>query len=113
MDKICAIHGLTSHNKRSDGGFRCGKCASAAVTKRRKKIKQEAVEYMGGACKHCGGCFPISVFEFHHVDPSEKDFAISGGGHTRSMDAVKAELDKCIMLCANCHRIEHDRLDNE
>lgn len=112
MEKICSTHGLTKHNARSDGGYRCSKCASAAVMKRRKYIKKEAVAYKGGKCNHCHRVYPPSVFEFHHTDPSQKDFAISKSGYCRSLDAVKAELEKCIMLCANCHRIEHDRLDS-
>ena len=112
MEKVCTVHGLTKHNARPDGGYRCGKCASAAVMKRRKTIKKEAVVYMGSKCAHCQNSFPDSVFEFHHTDPALKDFGISKSGHCRSLEAVKAELDKCIMLCANCHRIEHDRLHN-
>jgi len=110
MEKICSIHGLTKHNARSDGGYRCGKCASMAVMKRRKLIKMEAVAYKGGKCSHCQEVYPPSVFEFHHIEPSQKDFAISKGGHCRSIESVKVELDKCIMLCANCHRLEHERL---
>lgn len=110
MEKNCSIHGLTKHNRRTEGGYRCSKCASAAVTKRRKAIKQKAVEYKGGSCAHCANSYPVAVFEFHHTDPTEKDFAISGGGMCRSWEAIQAELDKCIMLYANCHRIEHERL---
>lgn len=72
-----------------------------------------AIEYKGGECAHCRGVFHPSVFEFHHRDPSEKDFAMSAKGHCRSWEAVKKELDKCDMLCANCHRIEHARLDED
>lgn len=111
MDKICEIHGLTHHLKRSDRGWRCGKCATAAVIKRRKKIKTMAIEYKGGECAHCRGVFHPAVYEFHHIDPSKKDFAIGGGGVCRSWAAIQKELDKCDMLCANCHRIEHTRLE--
>lgn len=41
--------------------------------------------------------------EFHHVDPSSKLFGI-GSGDTRSWETVKAELDKCVLLCSNCHK---------
>jgi formate-dependent nitrite reductase cytochrome c552 subunit len=48
--------------------------------------------------------------EFHHLEPSEKDFGIGSKGHTRSFEKIKLELDKCNLLCANCHREEHSKL---
>jgi len=66
-----------------------------------------AVEYKGGRCQICGydGC--PEVLEFHHVDGNKKDFGISQRGYTRSWKKVMEELDKCVMLCANCHREVH------
>lgn len=69
-----------------------------------------AIAYKGGKCEHCGYCKCDKALEFHHRDPSEKDFGISYKGETRSFDRIKVELDKCILLCANCHREEHERL---
>jgi hypothetical protein len=68
-------------------------------------MKQRAVDHMGGACKACGYDKCIAALEFHHLDPSEKDFAISG--KIRSWTALEVELKKCVMLCANCHREVH------
>lgn len=78
------------------------------VQRRREKVKHMAVEYKGGKCERCGYNKCIEALEFHHLDPSEKDFAISSKGYTRSWESVKNELDKCIMLCANCHREIHN-----
>ena len=79
------------------------------VNKRRKKLKVMAVEYKGGKCSKCGYSRCIDAMEFHHSDPNKKDFGIAAMGYTRSWDSVKAELDKCILVCANCHReIHHD-----
>lgn len=78
-----------------------------AVGARRKKIRQLAVEYKGGHCQQCGYNRCIEALEFHHLDPSQKDFAISQKGHCRSWEKVKNEIDKCVMLCANCHREIH------
>ena len=81
----------------------------AAVHKRRKKIRQEALEYKGGACEYCGYNRCSDALEFHHTDSSGKDFSISDKGYTRSWAKVKEELDKCVLLCANCHREIHAR----
>ena len=79
----------------------------AAVQKRRRRIRQQAVEYKGGECQTCGYCKCIDALEFHHADSSHKDFSISAKGYTRSWNKVKEELDKCVLLCANCHREIH------
>lgn len=79
----------------------------AAVHKRRRKIRQMAVEYKGGRCQICGYNKCIDALEFHHKDSSNKDFSISEKGYTRSWDKVKEELDKCMILCSNCHREIH------
>ena len=78
-----------------------------AVRKRRKNIRRMAVEYKGGHCGKCGYNRCIDALEFHHLDSSGKDFSISAKGYTRSWIKVKEELDKCILLCANCHREVH------
>ncbi len=79
----------------------------AAVSKRRKEIRQMAIEYKGGRCQICGYDHCPEAMEFHHLKSNEKDFGISQKGYTRSWVKVKQELDKCIMLCANCHREVH------
>lgn len=63
-----------------------------------------AIEYKGGKCIGCGYRRYQGALELHHVDPSQKGFAIGDKGYTRSWSKVKAELDKCVLLCANCHR---------
>lgn len=107
MIQECKIHGETKFIKRNDGGFRCGKCATEAVQKRRWKVKAMAIEYKGGSCIHCGYNKCPDALEFHHMNPAQKDFTLSGNGHCKSWEKVKAELDKCILLCANCHRELH------
>ncbi|MBC8436323.1 MAG: hypothetical protein H8D90_00335 [Candidatus Omnitrophica bacterium] len=79
----------------------------AAVHKRRKKVRQMAIEYKGGRCEKCGYTHCIDALEFHHTSSSGKDFSISEKGYTRSWSKVKEELDKCMLLCANCHREFH------
>ena len=78
-----------------------------AVRKRRKRIRQMAIEYKGSKCQICGYDRCAEAMEFHHLDFSGKDFGISEKGYTRGWKKVKEELSKCVMLCANCHREVH------
>lgn len=78
-----------------------------AVVKRRKLLRQKSIEYKGGKCIICGYDKCDQVLEFHHIDGSIKDSGISAKGYTRSWEKVKKELDKCILVCANCHREIH------
>jgi len=74
-----------------------------AVAKRRRKIKTLAIEYKGGQCQICGYKKYQGALDLHHINGS-KEFGIADKGYTRSWGKVKAELDKCILVCANCHR---------
>jgi hypothetical protein len=78
-----------------------------AVTARRRKIREMAIEHKGGQCSECGYKRCPEALEFHHLDPKEKDFTISDRGYSQSWKKIQAELDKCVMLCANCHREVH------
>ena len=71
----------------------------------RKRTKELLVEYKGGKCEFCGYNKCIEALEFHHIDETTKEFAISGS--TKSLEKQKKEADKCYMLCANCHRELH------
>ena len=78
-----------------------------AVQRRREKVRLMAVNHKGGACQVCGYDRCLEALEFHHLDPTQKDFGISKRGYTRSWAKVKEEVEKCILLCANCHRETH------
>lgn len=78
-----------------------------AVSKRRKKIRDMAIAHMGGACQMCGYERCSAALDIHHRDPKLKAFGISEDGITRSWKRVQAELAKCILICANCHREVH------
>ena len=75
-----------------------------AVAKRRRALKQKAIDYKGGKCVCCGYDKHAGVLDFHHVNPAEKEFSIGARGYTRSWEKIKQELHKCILVCANCHR---------
>ena len=82
--------------------------ANDSVKTHYKKRKQQAIEYMGGKCVICGYNKTLRSLCFHHRNPEEKDFGISGGN--MSWERMKCELDKCILVCANCHGEIHDGL---
>jgi len=56
-------------------------------------------------CVSCGESEPVCL-EFHHIDPTTKEFTI-GASMQRSWESIKSEIDKCICLCANCHKKVH------
>jgi hypothetical protein len=69
-----------------------------------------SIAYKGGKCQCCGYNKYVGALEFHHINSEEKDFGISAKGYTRSWERVKEELDKCILVCANCHREIHGNI---
>src|SRR5512134_2078793 len=81
-----------------------------AVSKRREVVRSRALQYKGERCQRCGYDRCMDALEFHHLTSSKKDFGISSKGYTRSWDRIRAELDKCMLLCANCHREIHASL---
>jgi hypothetical protein len=82
---------------------RSGHEAHEAVSKRRRALKLALVKEAGGCCAICGYAGHVAALEFHHIDPSTKAFGLSVRGITRSLDKLRAEAAKCILLCANCH----------
>jgi hypothetical protein len=81
----------------------CKTCFNARSKERQQSIKRRAVEYKGGKCQRCGYQGHIASYDFHHKNPKEKSFTISVFKNW-SFWRIKSELDKCILLCANCHR---------
>lgn len=86
----------------------CKRCQNQRTGDTARTIKSKAVAYKGGRCQDCQRSFADCVYDFHHIDPSQKDFSISGR-EVRHMTwtQIKRELDKCVLLCANCHRLRH------
>jgi hypothetical protein len=90
-------------------GYRTKLCNSCSIRTWRKRRKLKCIEYMGGSCEKCGYDKSPAALEFHHRDPNTKDFGMSEG-ENRSWDKTMVELDKCIMVCANCHREIHEEI---
>ncbi len=87
----------------------CKKCFNKRGHERQLKLKLKCVEYLGGCCKKCGYNKCIGALEFHHKNPSEKEFCISRKiRRTPNFEKILVpELNKCDLLCANCHREKH------
>jgi len=108
----CRHHGYTAFFKRKDGAFRCLQCSSAAVAARRRRVKKTLIRESGGGCAVCGYDRHPSALHFHHLDPAQKAFTVSRRGVTRSIEEVREEARKCVLLCANCHaEVEAGALD--
>jgi 5-methylcytosine-specific restriction endonuclease McrA len=102
--KTCKTHGEAPHRLRRDNGvYRCRKCQSEQVTRRRRKVKATLVSEHGGKCQLCGYNRYVGSLDFHHIDPSTKEFGLSSNGVTYGIDRMRAEAAKCILLCRNCH----------
>jgi predicted transcriptional regulator len=81
---------------------------SESVILWRKRTKKKLIEYKGGKCELCGYNKCDSALQFHHKDPTEKDFSISG--KSLSFDRLKEEVDKCMLVCSNCHAEIHENI---
>ena len=84
----------------------CKQCQSDYQVRSRQAMKARAVEYKGDKCEDCGRSYPARVYDFHHRVPDEKAFTVALK-YNNSWAKIKVELDKCALLCSNCHRIHH------
>ena len=76
------------------------------VKKSRQTLKERIVYVMGESCCICGYNKSLQALDLHHLDPSIKDFTISRNAN-KSWQATRQEIEKCILVCANCHREIH------
>lgn len=88
----------------------CKTCFKARMMKRFEEKSRFVVGLKGGCCLLCGYDKCTAALEFHHVDPSQKEFQINKRW-SMTNEAIKKEIDKCVLLCSNCHREVHWRLD--
>lgn len=79
-----------------------------SMTKSKDKIRKWYIEYKSKVkCTKCDFKHTAAI-EFHHLDPSKKDFTVGNAiNNNKKEDEVRKELEKCIPLCANCHKIFH------
>lgn len=102
----CKRHGETEHAFYS-GKLKCKKCMVEYDYQKRHKMKAKLVEYKGGKCEICGYSKCLNALDFHHKNPEEKEFALNTANYNKSFDVLKTEVDKCILVCATCHREIH------
>lgn len=114
-NQTCAHFGISPHVLLKCNRKRIPRTAEEAkrlnydrLRKRRKDRKEKAVAYKGGRCQKCGYSKSLKALEFHHRDMRKKDFVISAVRIYVAWDKLVKELDKCDLLCANCHREAHD-----
>jgi transposase-like protein len=99
----CRHHGESVFVLEARGYYRCIRCRSAAVSKRRRVVKARLVLEAGGRCQLCGYDRYMGALQFHHLDPAAKEFSVSYQGMSPSINRLRAEAGKCILLCSNCH----------
>jgi hypothetical protein len=103
--------GQISNRRKIMGEIKWAKYQKERIKKikhwRKANIKRKLIEYKGGKCNKCGYSKSyLSVYCFHHKNPKEKDFGISGVKW--NYNRMIKEVDKCLLLCHNCHNELHE-----
>jgi hypothetical protein len=98
----CAVHGESEFVLAGRGYYRCKRCRMEGVTRHRRKTKDILVADAGGCCCVCGYDRRRGALQFHHLDPQSKRLAIGQGG-ALSLEMLRAEAKKCVLVCSNCH----------
>jgi transposase len=99
----CRHHGETEFFLEGRGYYRCKRCRSEAVSRRRRKLKMTLVAEAGGRCRICGYDKDPRALEFQHLDPLTKRMPLSAAGISYALNTLREEAKKCVLLCANCH----------
>jgi 5-methylcytosine-specific restriction endonuclease McrA len=101
--KVCRTHGHTEYVLEGRGYYRCKECRKQRVMEWRRRAKRRLIAEAGGCCRLCGYDAYEGALHFHHLDPAQKEFGLSLRGVARSLDRMRAEAAKCVLLCSNCH----------
>ena len=121
MIKICEICGKEFETKPNGASrkycFECspsyprGGSRAQTITALRRAMKKEAIRRMGSQCCRCGYNKSIRALEFHHLDPTVKEFGLAANGHCHTWEDFWKEAQKCELLCSNCHAEIHEEED--
>jgi 5-methylcytosine-specific restriction endonuclease McrA len=101
--RVCRTHGRTEFVLEGRSYYRCKRCRQQRVIDWRRRARLLLIAEAGGACLICGYDRCVGALHFHHLDPETKEFGISRRGFTRSIQKMREEAAKCILLCSNCH----------
>lgn len=107
VEKTCKTHGLTTYVLEGRGYYRCKACRQESVANHRIQIRIKSINYLGGKCIICGYEKCTAALQFHHRNPEEKKFNINNSTCNKAWKTIKEEIDKCDLLCANCHMELH------
>lgn len=86
------------------------KCFACVFAIRKRRIIEKIQSLVGCKCWICGYNKSWKSICFHHVDPKQKKFDLSGAMYSKSWETVLSEMKKCILICNNCHGEVHDNL---
>lgn len=100
IKRVCVECGVKTFQLRHN------RCKKHGAKYRRKIVRKLIVELFHNECSECKGKFDPVVFDFHHT-ATDKDKAIATYLAGSKLENLYDELSKCVMLCANCHRLEH------
>lgn len=81
--------------------------SAQATSDFRRRRKENLITLCGKKCALCGYDKVLAALEFHHIDPSKKSYGVASGGSCHDLEKDLAEVKKCILVCANCHREIH------
>jgi transposase len=103
VNERCRRHGVSEHFRDREGYYRCKRCRTEGVMRRRRRVKQILIAEAGGRCRLCGYDRYAGALHFHHLDPATKSFGLAMNGRTPSIAKLRLEAQKCVLLCSNCH----------
>lgn len=127
LDKLCKWNSSFTQTGIPEYRSRCDECSNirksnfgksnrdivtARALRQRRNRKKKCVSLLGGECVQCGYCKSIRALTFHHKDPTTKISDLSKLIVLNSWKMVLKELEKCVLLCFNCHMEEEEKLDD-
>lgn len=104
--KTCEVEGETNFYKSQR--WYCKSCWNKRTAQRTKDNVKILKKEFGGKCSVCGYAKCMDALQFHHLDPNEKEFALSSRRQS-NLDLLRKEMSKCILVCANCHAEIHSK----
>ena len=123
-EKMCKWNSSFTQTGKPEYRSMCNECFKRYLSENRKKTRKSinerrkinaqktkinCIEYLGGKCTICKET-DIDILTFHHIDTSDKKFDIGtflNNGYSFSNKDLKIELDKCVIMCFNCHMKTH------